>query len=886
MKQQMKITIGLATCVVMALSASAQDAELRIQACLENTNTPANEAVRIYLDGEYQGETDTNGCMVLEVAATQVTAPAVLELDHTDGIRIGLSGRGGKSCVVQRAREMCSGNWDDCFAVTLPSNGVGTVEIPDDAGGYYRLSTAGLGEEHEVRAVWPRVAGGAAVVYTEPGSTTEVAVVMDSRGLIAEADLKCDQIAGGILDTGTTNLIFRFENAAGSLCQVAEVLQAWLDTGSGEAEYDAAQFAVAADGGVRHVVPAEFIRYVRRFDGEVTLQLDAMDSEGQAHSGAVVFRIGQHAATGVVLVPESLSGLALDELTVRAELLGTEIGTETPVDAAGIFAFGNLPAGLLSFTVEATWAGEVYRAVAFGRGEEQLELVMNMSGSNSGTRSRATSRIARKIENLRMETVEANDSEMLAWAKASNVETAMVCAGEAGVTVSAEKEFAVAANVKMVNLRYKVHTAEYPDAIAAQSRHDDIWGVEVTVDGVLRFYVQMDVNSQLDGEPRWGDDGSTGWITVPLDVEDQTKGKSATIRVRVFAANIYDGYKPTRVWATIASVAEGLAIQQIQFPALGASYPLSNVVSIPRHKNITDKWIMVTYTPTSAPLDKVSVEMVQGGTSKMKVMDAAPSASNLWATIVRPGQLKLMTAIKGGECSIDQSGGPPFQTFQYRVTLTSAPNRAAAVSPTAQALWRMPSQITERFGVRDVGLDDWCSKGTYEWLEENAELVTVVNDISGEHGKNIGHAGHKDGHDVDMFSFVNLLEADKPLNGTMNYLAISQLTRRALDGETNAVPQVAGWIQTHRVELAKLLAKPEVRIIYVCSGSVNSCGLPANWHRALLVNGVLSQGTKSLQLGLGTWNPPGAGKMRYDSSATHNHHIHVGLDKAKLNDAP
>jgi hypothetical protein len=41
------------------------------------------------------------------------------------------------------------------------------------------------------------------------------------------------------------------------------------------------------------------------------------------------------------------------------------------------------------------------------------------------------------------------------------------------------------------------------------------------------------------------------------------------------------------------------------------------------------------------------------------------------------------------------------------------------------ALWRMPSGIFNRYGQPpETGLDDWTSRGAYDWLTRNAGLFT------------------------------------------------------------------------------------------------------------------------------------------------------------------
>jgi hypothetical protein len=61
-------------------------------------------------------------------------------------------------------------------------------------------------------------------------------------------------------------------------------------------------------------------------------------------------------------------------------------------------------------------------------------------------------------------------------------------------------------------------------------------------------------------------------------------------------------------------------------------------------------------------------------------------------------------------------------------------------------------------------MEVWCARGTYKWIIENRAMVRAIDDISGEHGRNIGHTNHMHGTDIDMMRYITLPDAN-PLSG-------------------------------------------------------------------------------------------------------------------------
>jgi hypothetical protein len=189
----------------------------------------------------------------------------------------------------------------------------------------------------------------------------------------------------------------------------------------------------------------------------------------------------------------------------------------------------------------------------------------------------------------------------------------------------------------------------------------------------------------------------------------------------------------------------------------------------------------------------------------------------------------------------------------------------------------------DRFSIIEPGGDDWCSKGAYEWLVQNAPLIPAIGDISGEHGMDIGHPrSHRRGTDIDIYHFTNLVSG--PRNGGLNFRSLRTLVLQAVAGDPGAEASVLQWIQNERAGLGALLALDTVHEIRSGYGEAFG-GLPAAWYSSLLRLGKIMAGTQTLlDLGIGVWTEPSLAKLRHDD--IHNSHSHVDLADLVINNAP
>lgn len=215
------------------------------------------------------------------------------------------------------------------------------------------------------------------------------------------------------------------------------------------------------------------------------------------------------------------------------------------------------------------------------------------------------------------------------------------------------------------------------------------------------------------------------------------------------------------------------------------------------------------------------------------------------------------------------------------------------------ALWRVPALIEgviQRYSMSDLGGDEWAAKGTIDWLEDMAPKLAAagvpfaVNDISGEHGINIGHCDHAFGTDLDIYHFEHLRGCDQPLGGLANYNELVRLVRLAFQGEAAARERVASFFAANRVGLEILLTESEppgavARVLGIRGEELTTAvgPLARGWAEDAMRTGVIApvgNPAAALDLGIGEWQ--GNFTTGYRGAAGHNDHYHVDLDERAI----
>jgi hypothetical protein len=157
------------------------------------------------------------------------------------------------------------------------------------------------------------------------------------------------------------------------------------------------------------------------------------------------------------------------------------------------------------------------------------------------------------------------------------------------------------------------------------------------------------------------------------------------------------------------------------------------------------------------------------------------------------------------------------------------------------------------------------------------------NDVSGEHGRNIGHKSHDYGLDVDTLQFAVVPGA---VSGCDNFLRLRGLVLTATTSDDEdevflATSMVSDWILRQRSELQYHTGFSAIEKIISglgepapkssCSTSNNLGILDSDWLKRLITEGEIS---KPRSLVVGGLLPPSK-KLVYRSD--HNDHNHLDI---------
>lgn len=470
-----------------------------------------------------------------------------------------------------------------------------------------------------------------------------------------------------------------------------------------------------------------------------------------------------------------------------------------------------------------------------------------------------------------------------------------VSAGAQNAVISGSYEYTLPQGTQTVYLVYKVYSAEYPYYVQAQSIYNDVWSLTVSGASGVLFDITRQVNSQLTQPPVWLPDSTTGDIKQELNVSALTAAGEATVQISASAMNVGDSALPTIVYARLET-APALVIQDAS-PDTITTNNAGNYYSIPRPgvSNTLQRYFTLTLSKEKGvTVERVTVDLLNGNSELMTVQDGVSVPSGSDVTILSQTdtsvKLKVRVTMRDPASSVDSVPPPTTEiAYRFKVEGMDAEGNAVEDSKTItgrRGLWKKPDYFDSyRYGMADQGGDHWVARGTYLWMEENLALLREVDDISGEHGRNIGHASHQYGTDIDMYHFYRFPGAT---TGTSNYnllqadviAAFGTLQANPTEAAIQARDRVAAWVEATREGLTSLADLNTVNRLYYAIGTAAQ-GLPNGWARSLITTGRVSRTlggvTSTLNLNLGDWTN---GKVTYNS--VHNTHVHITLDRPAI----
>ncbi len=692
----------------------------------------------------------------------------------------------------------------------------------------------------------------------------------------------------GVLHGVPTDLHLSLKNAQGKPISL-ESMNAYIDTDNtsvlGTTNISGLDLvdnggAVLDSNGTLVEVPnfANILNQLANNFSELKITLDGQDATGIKYGGEVKFRVGAVNITGQLQAPPSTPSLVLANRTLQLALLGTEIIETTSSDENGFFQFKNVASGI--YDVKMAFSVGKLEYSTFGTvliQDDTTLTVTPLTGIDyeNGVESVSASATALEMKSwdISARTLSAQQNVSNLPSKSLSENSVTVSAGAQNAPITATKKYSIPKGTTKATLRYLVKTEEYPVYVLSNSQFNDKWSVSAVAatTGKKLFAISQRVNSQVSTAPTWKSTGDTGEIEQELKIGDLTKDDAIEIVVTVQSTNIGDSALTTTVTAEVAPPSP-LKVQSLKLiqPSFDTDQT-TDVLSIPDSGqsglNVKKATVSITnaagqpVTPKSAKLELIS--------SNGSVIGALPNPTFTASGNVFQFNVALGNSLNGA--SATERGS---LKLTVKATVDGKEEEGEGESALLLLLRKMPSGTLSRTGSRDAGGDEWSHAKTVNWMSTNAASLTKFDDISGEHGRDIGHQTHRKGTDIDMLQFGTSANS-----GTIAYQNLLANVRIAVDQKkqeevrNTAIASVAAYFQAQRNGINAVLNLPNVAHVITLDDNGES-DLVAHWGKIALREGVLKtkDGTE-VDLGIGTYSPT----KEVKHLKQHHHHNHVTL---------
>jgi hypothetical protein len=805
---------------------------------------------------------------------------------------------------------------DGVAAGTL--NGSGTASVAAPAG------------SHTVTILDSGARGDVTVSVVANQATPAAVAVSESDAAFASSIETIPQIVGGIFDTtrssnnpalvlladsnGKPIIVSTFSGTLQGQTIAPIELSSTSSVTSGTASVDLSTAIRALGAG--SINPAAN-------DSPLLLQFEATDSSGIPYGGSVSFEVGEFLIQGQVYAPPSNAALPVGSLKLTFSK-HSSAATAIVISASdGSFTTSGVPPGTYDVTASITSGGVTYNV--FGsftvNGNTGIKIVPlaptdlangvspvqvnTIAGGQKAAGSKRLNRAKTHVHKEKMISGAIQSGSALQSVPASGPYGNVIdtTAGAQDTPSGQSMAYSIPVGTTSIDILYQVCTQEYPTYVDAQSQYNDLWSVNaVDSSGKVLLSASHSVNEQLTAQPVWGPDGCTGVIDTPVTI-----AAGASVTLSISATNIGDDQLATTVTAIVST--GGLSIKTFALQpwttvsgggctSTASSQNTSNIVVCQSANN--GDYIAIPASGSLNTFARPAMAVLQNTGS------ALPTISNVEVDLVDLSGNKLDTLINEAPGDLVQQVTPGALTFP--ITYTGTKTSGVATPPerityllTVSGTDQSQNPVTAsanltvfntmiratahgvslgRYGVRDLGGDDWTTQNGINWLTTNSALLTRFDDVSGEHGRNLGHRTHGKGTEVDIFQFLSL----NSTSGLLNYNSLRDAAVKAAAGDSTSIQTVANWVKTNRTGIAALMAAPNVSYIYAGVGTCFST-LSQGWLESAMLSGTLLvfNGTGSactavgppntVDLGVGPWSPPG----NITFNTVHNSHIHIGL---------
>jgi hypothetical protein len=727
------------------------------------------------------------------------------------------------------------------------------------ANGRYVISSLPAGT-HLVGAVSPGLAGGAAqIVVNDPAQDKGVDVVLTGEGLASVVPAALESSSLPILpltSTGFTASIV--DPASGHPLPVSAVSSVTVErTVTGEIFDLTAQFEIVNGHILRFAAPgginlAQFLNV----DSRHVLKVEALTAEGALMRATRDFWIGRSKISGQLLPPGSNSAVPVSNVLVTLDFLGAGVSVSTRSDQNGRFTFASVPALNVAFSAQRLFNGTIYSGAGVAFVDRNVQARLRLLGpaehraggspitiipaASPGVPTVSATDAAEHARRLEAEKALGARAEPAELPAATGQVSISATSGQQDARIAQTATLTVPKGTASVTLSYSVVSREYPFYVLNQSTYNDNWDLSViSGQGRVLFQIARNVNSQTSLEPLWRCGGTTGLVTEKIDVSALTRTGEATLILTGSAMNVGDSVLATTVQATLGTPPDELRAKILgvyeQIPGTEDFFSIPPKDRPNTYRKGFDFKIEPPYDLSSARIESVKAEIGFGTAGSV---DATVFEGK--ATAVGSDAFRVFVTFGKGNPILSPFVGapPPAHNMCYRFTINAKVAGVAKTlqldSPLVHAFWTLPATIA-RYGQREPGGDGWTSKGGYEWLTANAGLLSRVDDISGEHGRSLGSAGHEDGAAIDISHYTPVDSS----SGLKNYLALKALALRVLDGDSSARSRLAAWARAQRTGLSNLAALSSVAEVRTVFGAA-APGLQSGWLWSVLRFGAIA----------------------------------------------
>ncbi len=651
-------------------------------------------------------------------------------------------------------------------------------------------------------------------------------------------------------------------------------------------------------------------------NGPFLIEADVRGSNSVPYSAAGRFELGVYSVKGSISAPPSNPSLPVGNVTVTFRKHSSKISFQATSDSGGAFSIGGVPSGEYDVKASVTSGATTYNVIGTSLIQSNVAVAVvplgpidiansvrsvttTVTGNAKARHSPSRADLERRRHITRHNSRRVKADSVPATGPYGDSIVATAAGQDFPVTTSAV--YTIPQGTQSVSVVYQVCTEEYPYYVETQSQFNDLWSiVAVDAQGSVVVSDNHNVNEQLFNPPIWQGDGCTAVVQPVLDISASTANGDTTVTLTISATDIGDDLLPTTVSAIVTQPGQ-FSIKTFDlddFDVVAASDCTSTIsndtsniavcetandgdyISIPpsgAHNRFLRPATAILDFPADMPVTVTNVELDivdLSGNVLDKVFNEAPGG-----VVQQPDAKTLMFSITyqstspGGTLLVSV---PDSINYSLKVSGTQGGNSVNATQDLAifNTLWSaVGGGVTVgRYGYRDPGGDDWARQATISWFNSNSGLLTRYDDISGEHGRNLGHKTHGKGIEFDIFQFSSLDSS----GGLNNYNALKTAALKAGGGDADSISVVANWVQANRSGIDAL--NGDTSVVSTRSGLGTGSGvLPDGWLKAAMLSGTLPlTNGSSVDLGLGSsakWAP--SKPVAFDTG--HNSHIHVSL---------